>query len=335
MRGGEGFANSIGNGLDKLADGLGKFLEKRREEGKLEVANGKAALATLKASPSLQKSLNITPEDAERMSHAERSAAVFGGLAGMKQEEGFRAGQAQTAKILADALTQKHEAAAAQGVGDWITAAGREQRPPKLMFPDAPGGLEFGNVTMPAHEANVPVTNERLLATAPNNKNAFLGDEGRRILIEAMREKARMDGAGGKAAMFSPEQMGVPRPVPGQPGKYFVPTTSGSGQIIEDSTQESSKDYTSSDFKFGSDGNPTHWRVGDSFVKWNPKMQLVPGSKRGTVRVIPPPSNPFAAMFGGQPAADVPEATPMTPTNAPTAAPLEDFKAWLQKKKTK
>jgi len=110
MRGGEGFARSIGSGLDKLADGLGKFLEKRREEGKLEVANGKAALATLKASPSLQKSLNLTPEQAELLSHKERSAAIYGGLAGMKQEEGFRAGQAQTAKILADALTQRQEA---------------------------------------------------------------------------------------------------------------------------------------------------------------------------------------------------------------------------------
>ena len=53
MRGGEGFANRIGSGLDKLADGLGKFLEKRREEGKLEVAAGKAALATLQSSPCL------------------------------------------------------------------------------------------------------------------------------------------------------------------------------------------------------------------------------------------------------------------------------------------
>jgi len=317
MRGGEGFARSIGSGLDKLADGLGKFLEKRREEGKLEVANGKAALATLKASPSLQKSLNITPEDAERMSPAERSAAVFGGLAGMKQEEGFRAGQAQTAKILADALTQRQEAEGNTAFDLAQAAASR------------PGTMEIPNTTLPGifPDRTVGTRSQPTLQEAAQQilqtPGAARSRAGIQLLEAAARERE--------------QQMGKNDPLDrmkAETEQLRVNTWRKKVEAeAEDDSTAATKDYTSADFKFGTDGNPTHWRVGDSFVKWNPKMQLVPGSKRGTVRVIPPPSNPMAALFGGQPPADVPESTPASATNAPTVAPMDDFKAWLQKKK--
>ena len=40
------------------------------------------------------------------------------------------------------------------------------------------------------------------------------------------------------ASGFSPEDMGVPRPIPGAPGQFFVPTGRGGGQVIRTEREE-------------------------------------------------------------------------------------------------
>ena len=333
MRGGEGFANSIGHGLDKLADGLGKFLEKRREEGKLEVAQGKAAMATLAASPELQKFISV--EDAKRLSPGDQAKKIYGTVAGIAQEQGVKQERSRMEKAIMDMAVQKsqlegYQQQTQQRVLDaaamqrYNRSAANMQTP--LQIPEGTFGVSLPGMGAGGSRLNPPDT----VGGIPL--------DGQMQMEQAARAGLSDDQQAKMAESFHRWRSGSD-PLDQLKAETESKRVNAYAKSVDDQIanggKEAAAEYAADDFKFDANGNPTHWRVGNAFVKWNPKNQLVPGSKRGTVRVIPPPSNPFGTMVGGQLTADVPESAPPAATNAPTAAPLDDFKAWLQKKQSK
>lgn len=106
-QGGANFANSIGQGLQKLGDSIGAALQQRRERAKQELSLGKSAVATFKASPELQKTVGMPLEEFLLKSPKEQSDLVHGAIAG----SGFEQGRQQERAQLAAALTQQQAAA--------------------------------------------------------------------------------------------------------------------------------------------------------------------------------------------------------------------------------
>lgn len=258
-----------------------QLAEQQEERDQRETAAGKAAEFFFKANPSALMELGLSETQFNNMSAQEQSAAALGYV------------QAQTQKQIYQQLAAEQ---AAQGV---MQRASQQQT--TMPSPSAPGVLPDLNVQTTGVPTAPRVWQE--LAANPAAMNAP-------AMQPFLRELAQSGGAQGG---FSTGEMGVARPIAGVKGRYFVPVSTGSGQVIEDTAAtDAANEYTADDFKFDADGNVTHWRMsGEQFIKWDPKMTLVPGSKKGTVRVVPPRAPNMLEQFFGQPAG-TPEPAPAT-----------------------
>lgn len=233
MRGGEGFANRIGNGLDKLADGLGKFLEKRREEGKLEVAAGKAALATLQSSPELQKFISV--EDAKLLSPGDQAKKIYGTIAGISADSAVKQERARMEKAIMDMAAQKQEAegntafdlAQSNAVGKTLVSALNQRQGP--IQPQ-------------------PVALDDLVQQIVQTPGAGRSKAGSALLERALMERAKM-----QPAMQLPPGA---RPTGGTLGPNGVSTTftMDNGRQSEQPTQIFLKDGTPTQKAMYSDG---------------------------------------------------------------------------------
>jgi len=265
-----------------------QLAEEQEERDKREAHLGKAADSFFKGMPQALSELGISETQFANMSASEKSAAAQGYM------------QAQTQKQIYQQLAAQQQAQA-----DDQAAFGAVQRASTrtttVPSPTMPGAFADLNVQTTGTPTAAGVWAE--LAANPRALRSPVAQP-------FLRELAQ---GGTTPSGFTPDQMGVARPIAGVKGRYFVPVSTGSGQVIEDASADTAAEYTQEDFKFDANGNPTHWRVGDTWAKWDPKNTLAPGSRKGTVRVLPPRApNLFETMFGNANSAAAPagEAAP-------------------------
>lgn len=181
-QGGANFANSIGQGLQKLGDSIGAALEQRRERAQQELSLGKAAVATFKASPELQKTVGMPLEEFLLKSPREQSSIVHGAIAGSGFEQGQQAERARLQQALQE---QQANAALAKA----MEAAGTKKFPATQIPVMGVPGMPATTMDMPATSVRQPVTSQSLLDALAQNPQAATTRTGAGVLERALQEQ--------------------------------------------------------------------------------------------------------------------------------------------------